>query len=53
MSKIDRSIEFIEENYIMINSLQPKSNKEDMPGYILKQLKIRKKEIEREKNNVK
>ncbi len=51
MAKIDKAIEFLNNNYTMINSIRGDDEDKDVVAYILRQLNIRKKEIEKEKNN--
>lgn len=51
MVKIDKAIMFMDDNFTMINSIRCSDDDRDVVAYIINQLKIRKKEIEREKNN--
>lgn len=51
--KIDKAIKFVNDNYCMINSIATKEEKRsmdcDVSRYLIKQLELRKKEINEQK----
>lgn len=53
MSKVDKAISFVEDNYIMIDSIRCKDDDNDIVDYIIRILKHHKRDVDLQKKEAK